>query len=220
MRISERRQRYGFLFGLGAFVLGWGLVYMVAPELTDGDTDRWLPVTWVYLSAHHIPISGLQTEGLSAVGTAVNYKQEVGVPLASAIPVLALLVSAATTADIVGYTGRFDHLISNCLAPLYGYLPALFVAYVWSAANPTIAIFVAIVFLAGVALYLGSAVVGQLAQIPFFGVTTLFGVIGVGLVILLAGASLLVALWRALLFCVGTALAGAVMMYAVRNAPR
>jgi|GEM_PF-1860018 len=219
MRHSERRQRYGLLFGLAAFGVGWGLMYLLAPDLSGDQTDRWLPVTWLHLSAHYIPISGLQTQGLSAVGTSVDFKQQVGAPLAPAIPGLALLVSAAITADIVGYTERFDYLIKNCLGPLYGYLPALFVAYIWSAANPTIAIAVAVLLILGLALYLGSAVVGQLAQIPFFGVTTLFGVIAIGLVVLLAGASLVAVLWRAVVFCVATLAAGAVMMYAVRNAP-
>lgn len=44
MRIEHRQKRYGFLFGILAFLAGESTLYLLAPVLEQKSIPRWLEV--------------------------------------------------------------------------------------------------------------------------------------------------------------------------------
>lgn len=219
MRIAERQQRYGFILGVLAFILGWGILYLLAPSLELEGVDRWMEVTWTYLSAHYITIAGIQVSGASGFGTSVDLIRMLNIPVARAIPPLVIALAGIFANDIIGYTTRFSHLAKNTASVLTGYGLALLLAYLQSMANPGIALAVTAVFIGFVALYLGSTLVGLVGGIPIFGVASLGTLAAIGLIVIFAGISLLIALFPALVVMVGTVAVTSVMIYLARNAP-
>jgi len=59
MRVRKKQQVYGALFGIGTFLVGWGITFFLTPQDLLTDLPRWQVTLWVYLSAHFVKISGL-----------------------------------------------------------------------------------------------------------------------------------------------------------------
>ena len=59
MNIREKQLRYGFLFGVGIFGIGWGISHLLTPASVLPDHSRWQVSLWMYLSAHYVSISNV-----------------------------------------------------------------------------------------------------------------------------------------------------------------
>lgn len=219
MRIKERQKRYGFLLGILAFLAGWGTMYFLAPSLQQEHIPRWLEVTWLYLSAHYVEISGLQLSGLGGIGEQVDFVAYLEIPLARAIPPLLLVLVGVLANDIIGYTTDIMHIAKNSASVLTGYGVALLVAYLQSMANPAVALLVTAIVIGFGALYIGSTLVNQVGGIPFLGITSLGALAVIGLIVMFAGVSLLVDLWPALAVMVVAAAVSTGLMFSARHAP-
>lgn len=219
MRIKERQKRYGFLLGVLAFLAGWGTLYVLAPSLNQESIPRWLEVTWMYLSAHYVEISGLQLSGLGGLGSQVDFVGYLEIPLARAIPPLMLAIVGILANDIIGYSTKIAHLAKNSASVLTGYAIALLVAYLLSMANPGVALLLIAIVIGFGALYLGSTLVNQVGGIPIFGITSLGALAVIGLIVLIAGVSLVIDLWPAFVVMAGTVIVVTAVMYSSRNAP-
>ena len=218
MRIDEKQRRYGLAFGVGAFLIGLVLTHLLSPADITTPEPRWKVVTWLYLNAHGVEISASHFN-VFAIGT-TNLLSEIDAPAVLAIPSFVIILGGVLLVEAVSYTTRFEYVLENAAWLLSGYLAAGLVAFGLSEARPGLTLFVMLigVFIAAVAI--GSRVIGAaVGGLPFIGIASLGMVALFGLILLIGGLALVVALGPLVLTSVAGVCVSAVLMYIVRELP-
>lgn len=168
---------------LGGVAATW---WVVEPNAEATRVNRAL---WVYLSAHFRPLGPLPVEAVVSSYPRIGVVESGNRPKVwYLIPVAAAALSAAGANVTFGRTHDWQKIAKNSALILIGYLPAALIGVVWSNAAPSLGFFLIIVGGAFLALAVGSRAVGSATQgTPVLGVTSLWGLFGIGLVILLGG---------------------------------
>ncbi|MFW6436873.1 MAG: hypothetical protein ACOCYZ_04500 [Halococcoides sp.] len=221
MRVRQQQLKYGAVFGLATFFVGWAITYVLTPPDLLIDTSRWKVTLWVFLSAHFVSISGLQLGGLSSAFSQVDLiAQEPMLRGLRAVPILLTALGGVMMVEAVNYTTRFKYLIQNSGALLTGYLSAGLLAVVVSGAQPSVAVIIVLAVLLAGGTYIGSTVTNRLTTgLPVFAVTSLGGVVLIGLLVVLGGLVVL----QSIAPLIGVSLVGvtigAVVAWTARNVP-
>lgn len=215
MRVRQRQLTYGLAFGSSAFLAGLLVAILVTPQSVLSGVARWKAATWVFFSAHFMPIQ-------TAVFTRVDVIAQVpALQSLRVVPILLTTAGGLATVLAVGYTPRFTHILQNSAAVIVGYVASGVVVFIASGARPGVALIVVGAAVIGAAAYIGATLTQSLtADLPVFAVTSLGGIVAIGLLVLVGGVAVL----SAFLPLVGIAGAGAVVAaivaWVARNGPR
>lgn len=221
MRIRQRQLLYGTVFGLATFLVGWLITYVLTPSDLLTNFPRWKVTLWVFLSAHFVSISGLQLGGLSSAFTQVDLITQIPTLRSlRVVPILLTALGGVMMVEAMNYTTRFKYLIQNSGALLTGYLAAGLLAFVISEAQPGVALIIVLAVLLAGGAYIGGTVTQRFtAGVPVFAVTSLGGVVLIGLLVVLGGLVVL----QSIAPLVGVSLVGvtvgAVLAWTARNVP-
>lgn len=187
MDISQRQQRVGAIWGVLAFAAGIAAAWWVVGA--GGSTDRFQHAVWLYLSSHY--------KSIGPIGAEVVWQSYPRLGLVTGgdrgriwylIPVLMVALAAVGANISLGHTRNWKYMGENGAMVLLGYLPAALIGVVWSDAAPSLGWFIILVVGAFLALAVGSSAVGSATRgTPVLGVTSLWGLVGIGLVLLLGG---------------------------------
>jgi hypothetical protein len=222
MNIRQRQYVYGGAWGLFALVVGYGSVLFTLPdELAQWSTETWRVAAWVYLSANSIPIAGTQVAGLSGFGKQYDLVAGTGVsPTIRAIPVLAVMLAAVLSTISIGYSTRPRHIFENSVVAGIGYFIATSALLFLSNARPGLAIILGIAAVITGAFWLGSRLlVGVAGGVPILGITSISGIVGIGLAAMLVIAVAVSTLLPLVGIALGGSLVGAGLVTVARNAP-
>jgi len=221
MRIRERQLVYGSIYGVATFIVGWLIAYLFTPQSLLTEVPRWKSTLWVYLSAHFVSISGLQVAGVFNAFSEVDLVSQVpALHSLRAVPFLIVALGGVVTDETVGYSTRFWHLIQNSGSVLIGYLSAGLLAFVASEAQPGVSVLIVGGVVLGSAVLIGSTVTQRFTRgIPVFALTSVGGLLLVGLLVVLGGVVVLSSIWPLIGVSVVGAFSGACLSYIVRNAP-
>jgi len=217
MRIDEKQRRYGVAFGLAAFLTGLAITHLFSPDILAPE-PRWKVVTWVYLNAHGVEISASHFN-VFALGT-IDLLDEIDAPALIAVPFFVIILGGILLVEAVSYTTRFEYILENAAWLLSGYLAAGMVAFGLSDARPGLTLFIVLigVFIAAVAI--GSRVIGAaVGGLPFIGIASLGMVALFGLIFIIGGLALAVAIGPLVLTSVAGVCVSAVLMDIVRELP-
>jgi hypothetical protein len=218
MRIDEKQRRYGVAFGVAAFLTGLALTHLLSPPDILPTKPRWQVVTWLYLNAHGVEISASHFN-VFAFGT-TNLLGEIDAPALIAVPIFVIILGGVLVVEAVSYTTRFEYVLENAAWLLSGYLAAGLVAFGLSDARPGLTLFIVLigVFIAAVAI--GSRVIGAaVGGMPFIGIASLGMVALFGLIFLIGGLALAVAIGPLVLTSIAGVCVSAGLMYIVRELP-
>lgn len=218
MRLEQKQRRYGVAFGVGAFCIGLAVTHLLSPPELLPAEPRWKVVTWVYLNAHGVEIAASHFKSFS-FGT-TNLLDGIDAPTLIAVPFFVITLAGVLLVDALSYTTRFAYILENAAWLLSGYVAAGIVAFGLSEARPGLTIL--LVFIGGfiAAIAIGSRVVGAaLGGMPFIGIASLGFVASFGLIVLLGGLALAVAIGPLILTSVAGVCISAVLMYPVRALP-
>lgn len=187
MDISQRQQRVGAIWGVLAFAAGVATAWWVVGD--GGSTDRFQHAVWLYLSAHY--------KSIGPIGADVIWQSYPRLGLVTdgnqgriwyVIPVLTVALAGGGVNISLGHTRNWKYMVENGAMVLIGYLPAALIGVVWSDAAPSLGWFIILVVGAFLALAVGSSAVGSATQgTPVLGVTSLWGLAGIGVILLLGG---------------------------------
>jgi hypothetical protein len=218
MRLHEAQRRFGLLFGMAAFATGLLLTHLITPSGFISGAPRWQAVTWLYLNAHGVPIAASNFQQF-AWGQSIGLMGRYQVPSSvTAIPILLSTIYVIVTIDAIGYTTRFKHILENGAYLLLGYVLASGAGVAVSGARPAVTLLIILFLGTGVAIYIGSIVVQNLTGgLPFFGVVTLGTVLITGLVILIGGATIVLAFLPIVVIGGIGVLSGSILSYIARN---
>lgn len=221
MRVRQRQLLYGTAFGVAGFLVGCLITHLVTPAGFLEDMPRWKVTVWVFLSAHFVPISGLQVGGLSAAFTRVDLVSQVpALQTLRVVPVLLTALGGLLVVEAVNYTTRLKHLIQNSGALLMGYLSTGILLFVVSEAQPGVSILLVLAAVLGGCAYLGGVVTQRITGgVPVFAVTSVGGIVAIGLLVVLGGVVVLQAIAPLIGVSVVGVLAGALLAWIARNVP-
>lgn len=187
MELSQRQQRVGAIWGVIAFLGGAAATWWVVEP--NGEATRLNRTLWLYLSAHYRPMGPLPVEAVVQSYPRLALVESGARPKVwYLIPVATSALGAAGANITLGRTHDWQKIAENSALVLLGYLPAALIGVVWSEAAPSLGFFLIIVGGAFLALAVGSRAVGSATQgTPVLGVTSLWGLFGIGLLVLLGG---------------------------------
>jgi len=220
MRLEEKQRRYGVAFGVGAFFTGLALTHLLSPPDLLPTEPRWKVVTWMYLNAHGVEISASHFNPFS-FGT-TNILGEIDAPSLIAVPFFVISIAGILLVEAVSYTTRFQYVLENAAWLLSGYLAAGIVAFGLSEARPGLTILIALIGLFIAAVAIGSRVIGAAVGgrgLPFIGIASLGLVASFGLIFLIGGLALAVALGPLVLTSLAGISISALSIYSVRQLP-
>lgn len=221
MRVRQRQLVYGSIFGVATFLVGWAITYLLTPPEILTGLPEWKATLWVFLSAHFISISGVQLGGMRTMFTKVDLIAQL--PMLQSLRVVPVLITALggiMMVEAVGYTRRFSYLLQNSGALLIGYLSAGLIAFVVSEAQPDVAMLVVLGVVIGGAAFIGGTVTQRLTgSIPVFAITSIGGIILIGLLIILGGFVILQSIAPLVAISVVGITVGAILAWIARNTP-
>lgn len=219
MNISERQQRYGALWGAIAFGIGVAVAWHFLPESVGQSPDRFKRAIWLYLSSHYFAVGPIQVENLVSMFPRLGIVETGSRPdIWYVIPILSSALGAIGVNETLGRSSDHERILRNGALMFIGYIPIAVAGIVWSEATPSIGIFVVIVAVAFLALAVGSSVLGETTRgTPVFAVTSLWGLLGIGLLILLGGYVLVRILIPVAVAAAGGAILGSGVTYVARN---
>lgn len=209
---------YGIVWGVLTFVTGVGMTLAVLPEqLKAAEVASWKLATWVWLNAHGLPISEQAVSGSALSSGQLDF---IGpIPELHLLRVIPLFLGAFAAVMVVNSMDgvRDDsQLLEYSIVGAGGYIFAGLIAIVLSEAQPGIILIIAIMGVLGAAAYLGGRVANRL-HVPVFAVTSIGGIVGIGLLVLFgAGAVLSIAIPLGK-YAIGGALGGAVAVWIGNN---
>jgi len=218
MRLEQKQRRYGVAFGVGAFFIGLALTHLLSPTDLLPNESRWRVVTWMYLNAHGVEISASHFNAFS-FGT-TNLLTEINSPALISIPLFVIVLAGILLVDATSYTTQFVYILENAAWLLSGYLAAGIVAFGLSGARPGLTILIALIGGSIASIAIGSRVIGAaLGGMSFIGIASLGLVASFGLLFLIGGFALAVAIGPLVLTSGAGVCISAVLMYSVRGLP-
>jgi len=215
--ISERQQRKGAIWGSLAFGAGVAVAWLiVSPE---SDPSRLKRAIWIYLSSHYVAIGPVKVEAvlnsLPRLGLVTRGERP---ELWYAIPVFVTAVAASGTNMALGRTSDPNLMLQNSILILVGYLPVALIAAVWSGAAGAVGWLLVIIAIAFLALVVGSQAVSSSTRgTPILAITSLGGLLGIGLIVLLGGWFVIRLLIPVAVLGLGGAMLGTAVVYAART---
>lgn len=219
--LGSRRKElysYGLIWGILSFITGIGTTLAVLPEkLKALEVASWKVATWVWLNAHGLPISEqavsdspLNTGQLTFIGPNPELH------LLRVIPLFLAAITVLMVVNSMNGVKNDSQLLQYSVVGAGGYIFAGLLAIVVSGAQPGIVMIIAIMLVLAAAAYLGGRVAQQL-PIPVFALTSIGGLVGIGLLVLFgAGAVLAIAIPLGK-YAVAGALGGAVAVWIGKN---
>lgn len=214
MSIRRRQAVFGLIYGAGGFAVAWLLVFVLLPSNFLTQVPRWRAATLLLVNAHYLEITGLVALGL---GTADFIANTQALGYVRAVALLSIVLAGALTADAVGRTSQFKHYLENSAAALAGYLPALTGAIFATNARPAIQLILLLAVGLTVATYVGAGIAQKVTGgLPIFAITSLGGLAAIGLLVLVAGSTVIAVIWRGVAMTVGGATAGGILLYSTR----
>lgn len=191
MDISDRQQRAGAMWGALAFGAGVAVAWWIIDPGTP--PSRLKRAVWVFLSSHYVTIGPIQVEAtvrsLPRLGVVTRGERPV---LWHSIPILVGAIGATGINMGLGRTTDPNKILKNSGLLLIGYLPIALIAAVWSGAVGAVGWLLAIIAGAFLALAVGSRAVGGTTQgTPVLAITSLGGLLIIGLILLLGGLLIL-----------------------------
>lgn len=168
---------------VGGVLVAW---WLLTPEASPTRVKR---AIWIYLSAHYVSVGPLKVEALlnniPRLGLVTRGNQP---SLWHSVPIFVTGLATAGVNIALGQTRDQNLMLQNGLTVLFGYLPIALITAVWSGATGPAGVLLIVIAGAFLALAVGSRAVSGAAQgTPIFAVTSLGGLIGIGLVVLLGG---------------------------------
>lgn len=183
----KRLYSYAVLWGILTFIFGIGISLVTLPDSFDEiGIETWRIASWIWLNAHGVGIEGTQVGGLDMAFQTVNLVQDTPqLHMIRVVPVLLVAICGLLVTATMGGTTNDKHILENAVAAVGGYLLAGLTTVIISGARPGVGLVAGLVVVLAGALYVGSVVADRL-PIPVFAVTSLSGIAGVGLFVLLA----------------------------------
>ncbi|WP_193308544.1 hypothetical protein [Halorubrum halophilum] len=204
----QKRLNYALFSGVIAFVAGWAISTILVSETTFAGAERWRSTLWIYLGAHGIPLSDVHLGG-----TGFNSRQPLSLVGSPSVvryipPILVTIAGAYTTSQIS--SRKLKRTVSNALTAGSAYFLIAVVAVVATDMQPGISVLLLIGGGIAAATWIGSSFLRTATRgLPFFGVTSLGTLLGLGFLFVAGGAALLSMLWKLVAISyAGTALAG------------
>lgn len=184
----KRQQRYGAAWGTAAALAGVAVAWWVLPE-SSPDPGRLKRAVWLFGSAHFVELGPLKVEEVVSafprLGAVYNGSRPA---LWYAIPGAAAALGSCGINMSMGRTSRRDYILKNSAAILLGYLPMTLLVLLWSRALGAAGEGLMVVAMGFLALFIGASVLGKVyEQAPAIAVTSLSGLVGIGLLVLLGG---------------------------------
>lgn len=183
----KRLFSYGVLWGSLTFLAGIGITLATLPEtFANVEVEGWRIATWIWLNAHGVGIDGMQVGGLNMAFQTVGFiSNNPELHMLRVVPLLLAAICGLVVTATMGGASRDKHVLENSIVAVGGYVLAGLGAVVVSEARPGVGMIVVLILVLGGALYTGSLVANRL-PIPVFAVTTLSGLLGIGLFVFLA----------------------------------
>jgi hypothetical protein len=145
---------------------------------------------------------------------------DIDAPTLVAIPFFVIILGGLLLVDAVSYTTRFEYVLENAAWLLSGYLAAGIVPFGLSDARPGLTLFIVLIGMFIAALAIGSRVIGAaVGGLPFIGIASLGMVVLFGLIVIIGGLALAVAIGPLVLTSVAGVCMSAGLMYIVRELP-
>jgi len=214
---SRYDRRYAFLSGSLAFVAGWAVVAILAPDGAFTEVPRWRSSLWLYLGAHGIPLSDIYLGGSSFSSTQPLSVIDSSVPFRY-VPLAAVIAGAVYTASKFSST-RIKRSVSRTFDAGSAYFLAALAAMVVSDIQPGVSTILLIAGVVAAAAWLGSSFLGTFTRsIPIIGVASLGTILSLGIVLVAGSAAILTMLWQLVAISFGVAAAAGVVTGAERKA--
>jgi hypothetical protein len=215
-RYQQKRLKYALFSGVIAFAAGWAISIILIPETPFAGEPRWKSTLWIYLGAHGIPLSDVHLGG-------TGFRSEQPVKLVESpsifryIPLAVVACAGAyTTAQIS--TRSIKNTTTNALAAGSAYFLTALVAVVVTNMQPSISLLLIIGGGIAGAVWLGSSFLRAFTHgIPFFGVTSLGTLLGLGFLLIVGGVALLTLLWKLLAISYGGAAIAGILIGTERS---
>lgn len=217
MDISERQQRTGAIWGALAFIAGVSVAWWLVEP--GNETDRLKVATWIFLSSHYVAIGPIEVDAiLNNMPRLALVTRGGRSELWHAIPVFVTALAATGVNISLGRTKDPNLLIQNSAMVLIGYLPVALIAAVWSDATGAAGMLLVVIAGAFLALAVGSrAVSGTTQGTPVLAITSLGGLVVIGLIVLLGGWFIVRLLIPVAALAVAGVVLGTAVVYAARN---
>lgn len=183
----KRQYTHGIFWGILAFFGGVGITLVTLPEqFTQSDIEQWRIATWIWLNAHGVGIDGAQVGGWDMAFQTVTFiESNPELHMLRIVPVLLAALAGLLVTASMGGARRDKHILENCVTASGGYVLASLGAIVVSGARPGVELIILLTITLAGGIYLGALLANQL-PIPVFAVTTLGGLLGIGLFVFLA----------------------------------
>lgn len=181
-RYRKRLYAYGLLWGILSFGAGIATTLLTLPDKFKVDAiPEWKMATWVWLNAHGVPIAEQAISGsVFDVGMVNLIRPNPELHMLRVVPLF--LTTIATVLVVNGMKGaRSDsQLLEYSIVAAGGYVIAGLTGIVLTEARPGIGMIFGLIVVLGLAAYLGSMVANSL-PIPVFAVTSIGGIVAIGL---------------------------------------
>jgi hypothetical protein len=191
MRWKRRKKaKLGLLAGVLAFVAGWAVVALLAPDNIFG-VERWKGTLWIHLGSHFVDLT-VDGRGLGppTYGQAVKIAEMPS--FLYALPVVFVFVASVYVSHEIGGQ-KLKHYVSNAMAAGMGYFVAALLAMIASDMQPSLSQILLIGVGVAAAVWLGSTLLGFLRNgVGFIGVTSLGTIFAIGALVLLGGVAVAV----------------------------
>lgn len=221
MDIREKQLRYGFLFGFGTFVMGWGITHFFTPASVLPDHSRWQVSLWMYLSAHSVSISNAALGQTGNVFVQTDLVEASSLEPIRAVPVLITAIGGLLMVQVVGYTRRLRYVLENSFSLLVGYLTTGILAIIISGASPGMTVILVLALVLATAVAVGSVLAKRLTVgIPVVALTSIGGLAAIGLVVFVGGLGLLAIFGPFVLVSTIGVLGGGLFAWTARNVPQ
>ena len=187
---QKRLYTYGVFWGAITFATGIATTLLTLPEgfSTDSVPD-WKVATWVWLNAHEIPIAEEAVTGsIFSMRDLTFIEPNPELHMLRVVPLFLAAISGLLVVNTMNGVRNDSELLEYVVVAAGGYVIAGLSAIAISEAQPDIIMIVMLMAVIGGAAYIGSQVASSL-PIPVFAVTSIGGVVGIGLFVMLgAGA--------------------------------
>jgi hypothetical protein len=214
---SRYNRRHAFLSGSLAFVAGWAVVAVLAPDGVFSGVPRWRSSLWLYLGAHGIPLSDIYLGGTGFSSTQPLNTIDSSVPFRY-IPLAAVIGAAVYTGSKFSST-KIKRSVSRTFDAGSAYFLAALAAMVASDIQPGVSTILLIAGVVAAAAWLGSSFLGTFTRdIPIIGVASLGTILSLGIVLVIGSAAVLTMLWQLVAISFGAAAVAGVATGAERKA--
>lgn len=160
-------------------------------EFQVESVPSWKMATWVWLNAYGVPIAKEAVTGsVFAMGTVNLIQPNPELHMLRVVPIFLTVMAGILVVNAMNGARSDSQLLEYTLVAAGGYVVAGLGAIILTEARPGIGLMLRLVAVLAVAAYLGSTIADKL-PIPVFAVTSISGIVGIGLLAVLGASTVL-----------------------------